>query len=66
MDTVSALISLYRLRALLEGICATLNSHIEALTLFNYYYVEGCYFGTIMRSVYIGKIQCLQKIQILQ
>ena len=30
----------FRFTALLEGICATLNSHIQALKLYIYYYID--------------------------
>ena len=55
--------------ALLEGICATLNLHIQALKQSRYkvgYLFEGCYFGTIMGSMKIAKIKCLQKIPVIQ
>ena len=52
-----------RFTALMEGICATLSSHIHAfknIYLFLYRYLfEGGYFGAIMGSVKIAKIKCL-------
>ena len=43
----------------MEGTCATLNSHIQALKQSGYkagYLFEGCYFGAIMGSAKLAKI----------
>ena len=46
----------------MEGICATLNSRIQALKLYRYragYLFEGCYFGAVRGNAKIAKIKCL-------
>ena len=53
-----------RFSALLEGICATLNLRILALKLYRYkvgYSFEGCYFGGIIESVKIVKMNVCKK-----